>query len=388
MAGLTGFDFQTAQRIVFGSGVAAHLPQLARGYGERLFMVTGSDSDDVHRVSAALESEGLTVARRSIQGEPRLNEMMALVQELRALECQLVIGMGGGSALDSAKALAALAANPGDPLDYLEVVGKGLPFPNDPLPVIALPTTAGTGSEVTRNAVLGIPEKGVKVSLRSPKMLPVVALVDAQLTLSLPPALTASTGMDALTQLIEPYVSKRANAFTDMFCEAGIRHSVRSLRTAYRDGSHLSAREDLAFASLLSGLALANAGLGAAHGFAAPIGGMFAAPHGAVCARLLPPVCRVNIHAGQRRSDSGVVLARYQRIASWLTGNERALPLDGVDWLDALCADLNIPRLREYGIRQSDFQALIDSAAQASSMKANPFVLTPGELGQILAQAW
>ncbi len=388
MVDLSPFDFQTAGRILFGSGVADRLPQLARSYGQRVFLIGGSNSADLERVVAALKSEGLKVASRSIEGEPRLSDMAALSDAVRAADSQLIVGMGGGSVLDSAKAVAALAVNPGDPLDYLEVVGKGLPLQNDPLPVIAVPTTAGTGSEVTRNAVLGIPEKGVKVSLRNAKMLPVIALVDPRLTLSLPPALTASTGMDALTQLIEAYVSRRANAFTDLFCEAGIHCSVRSLRTAYHDGGNLTAREDLSFASLLSGLALANAGLGAAHGFAAPIGGMFAAPHGAVCARLLPPVCRINIFAAQEQKDLPEVLHRFQRLAGWLTGNESATPLDGVDWLDTLCADFGIPRLRDYGIRQSEFQLLIENAAQASSMKANPFVLTPTELEKILNEAW
>ena len=210
------------------------------------------------------------------------------VELARREQCDLVIAFGGGSAIDAGKAIAALLANGGELTDYLEVIGKGQPLRHPSVPFIAVPTTAGTGSEVTRNAVLASAEHQVKVSMRSPLMLPRLAVVDPELTLELPPAVTASTGLDALTQLIEPYVSIRANPLTDGFCLEGLRRVSRSLRRAYHAGRDITAREDMSLASLLGGLALANAGLGVVHGFAAPVGGMFHAPHGAICAALLP----------------------------------------------------------------------------------------------------
>lgn len=207
----------------------------------------------------------------------------------------MVIGLGGGSVLDAGKAIAALVTNLGNVFDYLEVIGKGQPLVNAPLPFIAIPTTAGTGTEVTRNAVLGSPAHGVKVSLRSPMMLPSLAIVDPELTYGLPPEITASSGLDALTQLIEPFVSVKANPMTDAICREGIRHAAKSLRTVYHNGADASAREGMSLASLFGGLALANAALGAVHGFAGPLGGMLNAPHGAICAKLLPLVMEVNI---------------------------------------------------------------------------------------------
>jgi alcohol dehydrogenase class IV len=229
---------------------------------------------------------GITGESFPIHGEPTVDLVRHGTRLARDTGCDLVIALGGGSAIDAGKAIAALLANGGDPLDYLEVVGQAKPLSRPSAPFIAIPTTAGTGSEVTRNAVLASPEDGVKASLRSPHMLPALAVVDPELTLDLPQALTASTGLDALTQLIEPYVSNRANPMTDLYCVEGLRVAASALRRAWRDGHDLAARTDMSFASLLGGLALANAGLGAVHGFAAPLGGMFDAPHGALCATL------------------------------------------------------------------------------------------------------
>jgi alcohol dehydrogenase class IV len=291
-----------------------------------------------------------------------------------------VIGFGGGSALDAAKAIAALTTNPGDLLDYLEVIGKGQPLQQAPLPFIAIPTTAGTGSEVTRNAVLGSPEHRVKVSLRSPQMLAKVAIVDPELSLGLPPDLTASTGMDALTQCIEAYVSCKANPMTDVFCADGLRRAARSLRVACADGCHLEARIDMALASLYSGIALANGGLGAVHGLAGPMGGMFAAPHGAVCAALLPHVMQVNLAALRSREPRHPVLERFAEIARWLTGDEQAGADDAVTWLQQLQRDLRIPGLRAWGVAETDFPSIIEKASAASSMKGNPLRLTDAEM--------
>jgi alcohol dehydrogenase class IV len=298
-----------------------------------------------------------------------------------------VVGLGGGSSIDAAKAIAALLANGGDPLDYLEVVGLGMPLLRPSAPWMAIPTTAGTGAEVTRNAVLASPEHGVKVSLRSPTMLPRVALIDPELTHSMPPETTASTGLDALTQLIEPYVSSRANPMTDSLCREGMMRVARSLRRACEEGDDVAAREDMALASLLGGLALANAGLGAAHGFAAPVGGAFDAPHGAVCAAFLPPVMQVNVRALGERQPDHPSLRRYREVARILTGDEGAEVEDGVRWVQQLSADLRVPSLATYGIGPGDFPALVQKAAAASSMKANPIALTPAELEEILERS-
>jgi alcohol dehydrogenase class IV len=295
--------------------------------------------------------------------------------------------LGGGSAIDAGKAIAVLAANDGDVLDYLEVVGKGQKLGQPPLPFIAVATTAGAGSEVTRNAVLASPEHRVKASLRSPLMLPRLAVVDPELTYALPPAVTAATGLDALTQLIEPYISIRANAFTDMYCLEGMRRAARGLMTAYRDGRNREARRDMALASLLGGLALANAGLGAVHGLAAPIGGMFPAPHGAVCAALLPHAMEVNIHALRVREPHGPGLERYTTVARTLTGQADAKAEDGAEWVARTCRELAIAPLATYGVRNSDVQELVEKASRASSMKGNPIALTPEEVAEVLTRS-
>jgi alcohol dehydrogenase class IV len=303
------------------------------------------------------------------------------------VNCDLVIGIGGGSSIDTGKATAALLTNPGDPLDYLEVIGKGQPLQNPPLPYIAIPTTAGTGSEVTRNAVLGSPEQAFKVSLRSALMLPRLAIVDPELTYSLPPLPTATTGLDALTQLIEPYTSVKANPMTDPLCRDGMALVARSLRRAYLDGKDKAARRDMSLASLFGGLALANAGLGAAHGFAAPFGGMFPAPHGAICARLLPFVMETNILALRQRDPDSPVLKRYDEVARILTGYPNAKAMEGVSWVKDLCAAMNIPSLSTYGMTPRDIPEMVKKGKSASSMKANPLVLTDDELTNILENA-
>jgi alcohol dehydrogenase class IV len=277
--------------------------------------------------------------------------------------------------------------NTGNVLDYMEIIGEGLALTQASAPFIAVPTTAGTGAEVTRNAVLASPEHHVKVSLRSPLMLPRLALVDPELTYSLPPEITASTGLDALTQLIEPFVSARANPMTDAFCREGMRRAARSLRRAYHHGDDASAREDMSLASLFGGLALANAGLGAVHGFAGVIGGMFNAPHGAICARLLPHVMEINLRALEERRAESDALHRYDEIAQILTGDEKASALDGVTWVREMAEALHIPPLAACGMTQADWPAVIEKSAVASSMKGNPIQLTADEMGEILAKA-
>jgi alcohol dehydrogenase class IV len=323
----------------------------------------------------------------SITEEPTISVVLDAAQVARAEKAEVVIGFGGGSALDAAKAIAALATNIGDIFDHLEVIGRGQPLTRAPLPCIAIPTTAGTGSEVTRNAVLHSPEHQVKVSLRHPLMLPRVAIIDPELTLDLPPAVTASTGLDALTQLIEPYVSCRANPMTDALCVEGIRRAARSLQCAFEHGNNLTAREDMAMASLFGGIALANAGLGAVHGFAAPIGGMFSAPHGAVCAALLPHVMSANINALRSREPRSEALKRFNTLGRLLADGQDSNADEGAAWVGTLTRKLRVPTLRSFGIGTKDIQALAVLAVNTSSMKGNPIVLTERELTEILEKA-
>ena len=381
------FEFATATRIVFGAGTVNEAGAIARELGRRALVVTGSDSHRAERILAGLKSSDVGAVTFSVAGEPKLETVERGTKLARAERCDLVIGFGGGSALDAAKAIAAMLTNEGGLLDYVEIIGRGRALTKLSAPFIAIPTTAGTGSEVTRNAVLASPEHKLKVSLRSPLMAARVAVVDPELTCDLPPTLTASTGLNALTQLIEPFVCNRANPMTDGLCIEGLRRAARSLRVAFSKGRDKDAREDMAVASLFGGLALANAGLGAVHGFAGPIGGSFSAPHGAICAALLPHVMAMNLRALRQRDPNNAALHRYDEVAWWLTGDAKAKADDGVKWARALVADLKIPRLGGFGIQREHFSDLVAKAVNASSMKANPIVLTPEELTGVLEQA-
>jgi alcohol dehydrogenase class IV len=373
------FEFATAARIVFGEGAAATLPELARSFGAHPLVVTGASTGRAAALVSALSAEIMAVP-----AEPTVELVREGARLVQDAVCDVVISLGGGSAIDAGKAIAAIATNGGEPLEFLEVVGKGRSITVAPLPFIAAPTTAGTGSEVTRNAVLGSAEHGVKASLRSPLMLPRVALVDPELTYGLPPKVTAATGLDALTQLIEPYVSARANPLVDAICIDGIGR----VRRAYRDGADRDARRDMSLASLFGGLALANAGLGVVHGFAAPLGGRWKAPHGALCAALLPHGMAANVAALRARAPQNPALERYAAIARLLTGRNEASAEDGIDWVRALCAELHIPALRAWGIGEADLPGVVERAARASRMKANPLPLTSEEFLVVLTAAW
>jgi alcohol dehydrogenase class IV len=380
-------EFATATRILFGAGTRREVAPLARTMGTRALVVLGSDPTRARPLLDSLAAEAIETISFSVAGEPTVAVVQEGTRRAREAGCDLVIGFGGGSVIDSGKAIAALAANPGDAYDYLEVIGKGQPLTQPSLPYVAIPTTAGTGAEVTKNAVLASLPDRVKVSLRSPLMLPRLAVVDPELTYSLPPAVTASTGLDALTQVIEPFVSIRSNAIVDPLCRDGIRRAARSLRRAYEYGDDVAARQDMALTSLFGGLALANAKLGAVHGFAGPIGGMFPAPHGAVCGRLLPYVMEVNVRALQQRAPESETLRRYEEIAQLLTGDPKATAFDGAVWVERLCEALHLPRLAAYGVTPRDFALLVDKAAVASSMQGNPVKLTTDEMNEILARA-
>jgi alcohol dehydrogenase class IV len=381
------FEFATATRILFGPGMVREVAPAARAMGKRALVVTGRSRERAAALIEQLEAAGVSCLPLSPSGEPSVETIREGAGLARAERCDLVVSMGGGSAIDAGKAIAALLANHGDLTDYLEVIGKGKPLERPAAPFIAVPTTAGTGSEVTRNAVLASPEHRVKVSLRSPLMLPRLAVVDPELTLGLPPAVTASTGLDALTQLIEPYVSSRANPLTDGFCIEGLRRVARSLRRAYRDGREVEARQDMSLAALASGVALANAGLGVVHGFAGPVGGMFPVPHGAAVAALLPPGMEVNLRTLRARAPSSDALTRYETVARLLTGRLDATAEDGVEWVAGLCREMRIPPLGSYGVRPEDVPQLVEKASQASSMKGNPIALMRDELGEVVMKA-
>jgi alcohol dehydrogenase class IV len=368
--------------VTFGAGRAADLPGIVAGLGSRVLVVTGSRPDRVAHVIDPVRSRVDAHAAVTLAGEPTTADARAAHAAGRAIDVDVVLAVGGGSAIDLAKAAAVLLGNGGDPMDYIEVVGRGQPISRAPLPVVAAPTTAGTGAEVTANAVLAVPEHAVKASLRHPHMVPRHAVVDPELTLGCSPAVTAAAGMDALTQCLEPYVSNRANPATDGWARTGMLAAGRGLLPAFTDGTDVTARTDMALCALMGGLALANAKLGAVHGFAGVLGGMSGAPHGAVCAALLGPVCRANL----ARADAPLRV-RYTDIARWLTGDAGATAEDGVEWIERTCADLRIGGLSDLGLGEADTAQAVAGAARASSMKGNPVELSTAELAGVFCAA-
>ncbi|MFW9842911.1 MAG: iron-containing alcohol dehydrogenase [Candidatus Thorarchaeota archaeon] len=378
------FEFATATRIIFGPGTVKEVIPTAAEMGKRAFVITGRSPGRARPLLDQLNAHQIEYVTFNVPSEPTTTIVTEAVEQARLSKSDLVIGIGGGSVLDTGKAIAAMLTNSGRLLDYLEVVGEGLPLTKTPAPYIAIPTTAGTGAEVTRNAVITVPKKQVKVSMRSSLMLPRLAVVDPELTHSMSPAITASTGLDALTQLIEAYVSNKANPLTDGICREGLKRAARSLRKAYENGSDPDAREDMALASLFSGLALANAKLGAVHGFAGPLGGMIFAPHGVICARLLPFICEANVRALKNREPDSPALARYDQVAQILTGKVSAQAADGVEWIQNLSKALTVPPLTQFGLKEQDFPTVVAKAQKSSSMKGNPIPLTDDEMMEIL----
>jgi len=381
------FEFATASRIIFGSGTIGEVASISAEMGKRACVLTGRTVARAEMLLEQLNDHGVECVTFSVAAEPTTISAKAAVELARRDRCDMVLSIGGGSVLDTGKVVAAMLTNSGELQDYLEVVGAGKTLARDCAPHIAIPTTAGTGAEVTRNAVLGVPEHKVKVSMRSPLMLPTLAVVDPELTHSMPASVTASTGLDALTQLIEVYVSNKANPLTDGICRQGLIRAGRSLRRAYQDGADRPAREDMALASLFGGLGLANAKLGAVHGFAGPLGGMFSAPHGVICARLLPFVMEANVGALLSGEGDSPALARYGQIAQLLTGKSAAKASDGAEWIQDLCLALKVPALSEFGLTKEHFPTVVAKSQKSSSMKGNPIKLTDDELLAVLSQA-
>jgi alcohol dehydrogenase class IV len=381
------FDISAPTRILFGPGRVSEAGAAAGAYGARVLVVLGGHPERAGALIDGLRLNGLWIRTFSVASEPTVDIIRRGVAEARESGCDVVLGAGGGSVLDTGKAVAALMTNPGDPLDYLEVIGAGKPLSNPSVPYIALPTTAGTGTEATQNAVIASPEHGVKVSLRSPMMFPRAAIIDPLLTLSCPPGVTAASGLDALTQLVEPFTCTQPNPMVDALCRDAFGRVRRSLRRACEDGSDGAAREDMALAALFSGIALSNAKLGAVHGIAASLGGMTAAPHGAACGRLLPEVMDVNIRLLREGKGNAGALDRYTEIARLLTSDASASPEDGAEWVRGLMESLKIPGLSGYGLTAGAFAALAGKALKASSMKGNPVPLEVDDIVRILTRA-
>jgi alcohol dehydrogenase class IV len=381
------FEFMTASRIIVERGGLKQVGKLAKSFGQRVLLVGRLASDDTKKAIEFLNHEGCIVTPVNVKGEPSVDSINEILDLSRKNQCEVVVAIGGGSVLDSGKTIAALMTNTNDIMDYLEVIGNGVPVSKKSLPFIAVPTTSGTGAEATKNATILSAAHKVKVSIRSPYMLPDVVLLDPQLTVSVPKDVTASTGLDALTQVLEPYVSKMANPITDAFAKEGLARAARSLKKAYDQGDDIDAREDMAIASLFGGISLANAKLGAVHGFAGVLGGMFPIPHGVVCARLLPFVTRKNIEVLNARDPQNPAVKRYEDVAKLLTGNPNAKALDGVAWLEELCKHLDVAPLSHFGVKEEFFEEIINKSMNASSMKGNPIDLTFDELKDILLQA-
>ena len=378
------FEFATAARIMVGAGLVAELPGVLAGLGSRVLVCTGANPA---RHAGLLDGLGLPAAVLKVAAEPTVELARAGVAAAREHGADVVAAIGGGSVIDTGKAVAMLLGNGGDPLDYLEVIGAGRAITQPAVPCVAVPTTAGTGAEVTANAVLASLEHRLKASLRSPLMIPRVALVDPQLTVSCPPPVTAASGLDALTQCLEPLVSPRASPLTDGLASEGLRRAAAGLRTAYADGEDLAARTDMAMCSLLGGMALANAKLGAVHGLAGVIGGIADVPHGIACAALLAPVIDANVNALRSGPPGHPALERYAQAARLLTGDPAAAVQDGLAWIRQTLTLLAVPGLAAFGVRPQYADEIAAKALISSSMQGNPVALNHGDLEAILLRA-
>jgi alcohol dehydrogenase class IV len=378
------FDLAVPTDVRFGAGRVSEVPQALVELGaNRVMVITGRTTSRADAIRSTLNAAGISTMVFGVAAEPSIERVRAAIALLAEAGCDAVLGFGGGSALDVAKAAAVLATSGSDPMDHLEVIGAGRPIERAGLPCVAVPTTAGTGSEVTRNSVLS--GGGVKASLRSPLMLPKVALVDPDLLVGVPKPTIAASGMDALSQLIEPLLSLRANPFTDALARDGIRRSARSLSRAYQEGmDDPGVRDDLALASLFGGVCLANSGLGAVHGLAAAAGARLSAPHGAVCAAVLAAAMDVNLRALRQRAPGHSALGRMNEVAALLTDRSDATPEDAIVWLQELTSALSIPGLASYGLDQEQISAVVAAAQKASSMRGNPIELSDEEVREIV----
>jgi alcohol dehydrogenase class IV len=389
---VVSFSFRTAPEILFGAGTVDQAPLLAARFGKRCLLVTGKHSlhrsGQLARLEESLRRDGAIAIHYVVDGEPDLDIVDACARIARENHCDVVLAVGGGSVLDAAKAAAALATNEGLAIDYVEAVGKGRTIEKQPLPFIAVPTTAGSGSEVTKNAVLRVPELRVKRSIRSDSMIPRIAIIDPALIASAPRSVAASSGLDALTHLIEAYLSKGAQPMTDALVIPGIAMAYRALWALAEDRTNPETHDSMALAALWGGIALANAGLGAVHGLVAPLGGFCLVPHGAGCGCLLPATFAANVHALRARAPSSPALARADHVARILLGDEQSekSPEHAARELERLRRALDVPPLSIYGVSEADFAGII-AGSRAGSMRNNPIELTDAELESILRQS-
>ncbi len=385
------FDFASAGRILFGRGRIAELPDLIKPLGKKVMLVTGGHPGRHDSLRILLEKAGISVAVESISGEPSVRRVSEITDSILRRQCEVVAGIGGGSVIDAAKAAAALANNPGDIMDYLEVVGAGKPLPQPALPYIAIPTTAGTGAEVTKNSVITVSEQHVKVSLRSPFMLPRFALVDPDLALECPPEVSVNCGFDALCHLIEAYLSAKATPMSDAVCREGLsRMGGGALVLHWMRPEDPNVMVNVSLGSLLGGMALANGGLGAVHGFAGVIGGMTGAPHGAVCAALLPAVLRMNLDIACQGKQPlcRQTMARINETALMLSRDVNSKTQDLITLIENMSTQQNVAGLEKLGVKRAEFPVIIEKSSRASSMKGNPFLLTAEQLFQILDESF
>lgn len=374
------FSFYSPQALHFGRGQAAQTAALAAGFGLRVLIVHGSNAARAAWLIEDCHAAGLSVVSEGCGAEPSLPALEAALGRIGADQPDVLIAVGGGSVIDFAKALAALIPCAKAPLEYLEGVGGGKPLDTAPLPMIALPTTAGTGAEVTKNAVIAVPEHGVKVSLRDARMIPNIAIVDAALMQGAPRHVTLAAGLDAVTQVIEPYLSVKATPMTDALCQAAIPKGLAALRAIVEQDA-ADAWDDMAWVSTCGGLALANAGLGAVHGFAGVIGGQTGAPHGEICGALLPAVLASHVE----KAKAGTQV--HTRLMWILDLIDTAFEVETGAGLSALrnwSRDMGLRDLVQMGLDPEDHAQVAQLSAGASSMKGTPFALTHEDLIAIL----
>lgn len=378
------FQFMTSTRIIFGEGALQSSLSVLNQFGYSVLLVTSKNLSRASPVIEYLKSQRMRYQHVAIQGEPNITMVEETALVGRKFRPDMVVAIGGGSVLDMGKALAAIIPNQGDVYDYVEVVGRNVPLKSKPLPFIAIPTTASTGSEVTRNAVLRSGQDRVKVSLRSPEMLADVAIVDPTLTYGTDKATSARGALDAFTHLMEAYVCGQPNPLTDMICEEGLRRLSRSILAGCVDDDH-AARADLSFAAMLGGMAITNAKLGAAHGLASALGGKLNAPHSIITARLAPYVMTENIIAAQRAGREDV-LERYAKIASIMSGRVNACREDSVLWVNMMLDKLEVPKLKQFGVCTTPFESVAEDALKSVAIRGNPLPLTKARLTYILQQ--
>lgn len=382
------FNFAATPKIIFGSGNINTLPALIKGFGNKVLLITGKSSfvqsDGWEKLLNRLEQAKINWGHFVIAKEPTPELIDACVAKYQDHEIDVVIAIGGGSVIDAGKAISAMFRQEGSVRDYLEGVGTLIPS-GDKLPFIAVPTTSGTGAEATKNAVISeIGSQGYKKSLRHDKYVPDIALLDPELTLNCPKIITAQSGMDAFTQLLEAYVSTNSNPMTDALAVEGIRMVRDGLEIAVMDGSNLPARKKMVYASLMSGITLANAGLGTVHGFASSIGGFFDIPHGLVCARMMGPVNRLTVDKLRSQDPDGISLRKYARIGKLFSKDKNQQDASHIHLLlsviEQWTEDFGLKKLSEFGVQESDFSKIIS----ATGNKNNPIALDVGELEEAL----